>query len=190
MKHLKAAFLAVVGTLALTAGASAAVVCNDDGDCWRSKEKLDYPPEARLHVYGDDYAIGPKYKIARSSRRARLLSWRSLDRLLISASLFRRSGFRTRNPGAASFPNPHGACSNFRMVFRRYSSASGCGVRCERQSRKPYSVGHRYSAMPAMKDRPTLEEPVELDPTELLGLSKWRRFQPDPDSQRSTAEQD
>jgi hypothetical protein len=51
---------ALIGLVALTASASAAVVCNDDGDCWRSKERLDYPPHARLHVYGDDYAIGPK----------------------------------------------------------------------------------------------------------------------------------
>ncbi len=28
----------------------------------RSKDRLDYPPEARLHVYGDDFAIGPKYR--------------------------------------------------------------------------------------------------------------------------------
>jgi len=62
MKHLKTAVLAVLGTLALTAGASAAVVCNDEGDCWRTKDRLAYPPQARVQIYGDDYAIGPKYK--------------------------------------------------------------------------------------------------------------------------------
>ena len=62
MNHLKTAALAIFATVALTVGASAAVVCNDDGDCWRSKERFDYPPQARVHVYGDDYAIGPKYK--------------------------------------------------------------------------------------------------------------------------------
>jgi hypothetical protein len=61
MKKLTTAALAVIGLVALTASASASVVCNDDGDCWRTKERIDYPPEARLHVYGDDYAIGPKY---------------------------------------------------------------------------------------------------------------------------------
>ena len=63
MRHFKIALLAILGTLALTATASAAVVCNDEGDCWRSKERLTYPPETRLHIYGDDYAIGPKYKM-------------------------------------------------------------------------------------------------------------------------------
>jgi hypothetical protein len=60
MKKLTTAALAVIGLVALTASASASVVCNDDGDCWRSKDRLDYPPQARVHIYGDDYAIGPK----------------------------------------------------------------------------------------------------------------------------------
>jgi hypothetical protein len=54
--------LALVGFVSLTASASAAVVCNDEGDCWRVKKELTYPPEARVHIYGDDYAIGPKYR--------------------------------------------------------------------------------------------------------------------------------
>lgn len=62
MNHFKTAVLAVLGTLALTASASAAVVCNDEGDCWRTKERLAYPPQARVQIYGDDYAIGPKYR--------------------------------------------------------------------------------------------------------------------------------
>ena len=41
---LGAAFL---GVLAMAAtGASAAVVCNDEGDCWKVKDKYDYPPAA------------------------------------------------------------------------------------------------------------------------------------------------
>jgi hypothetical protein len=59
MNYLKTAALAVLGTAALTAGASAAVVCNEDGDCWRTKERLTYPPEARVQIYGDDYALAP-----------------------------------------------------------------------------------------------------------------------------------
>jgi hypothetical protein len=62
MKHLKTVILAVLGIVALTAGASAAVVCNDEGDCWRTKERFAYPPDARVQLYDDDYAIGPKYR--------------------------------------------------------------------------------------------------------------------------------
>ena len=62
MKRLGTAALALIGMVAATASASAAVVCNDEGDCWRVKKELTYPPEARVHVYGDDYAIGPKYR--------------------------------------------------------------------------------------------------------------------------------
>jgi hypothetical protein len=60
--NFKTTVLAVLASFALTTGASAAVICNDEGDCWRSKERLTYPPEARVQIYGDDYAIGPKYK--------------------------------------------------------------------------------------------------------------------------------
>jgi hypothetical protein len=63
MKHyLTLASLALLGTLVLATGASAAVVCNEDGDCWRTKERLTYPPAARVQIYGDDYTIGPKYR--------------------------------------------------------------------------------------------------------------------------------
>lgn len=50
MTYLKTAALAILGTLALTANASAAVVCNEDGDCWRTKERLTYPPAARVQI--------------------------------------------------------------------------------------------------------------------------------------------
>jgi hypothetical protein len=37
--------LGVVGALALTStSASAAIVCNEEGDCWRVKEGYEYPP--------------------------------------------------------------------------------------------------------------------------------------------------
>jgi hypothetical protein len=62
MNYLKTAALAVLGTIALTVGASAAVICNEDGDCWRTKERLTYPPEARVQIYEDDYTLGPKYR--------------------------------------------------------------------------------------------------------------------------------
>ncbi len=48
--------LTLAGTIALmTSSASAAVVCNDEGDCWRVKEKYEYKPEFGLRVYGDDW---------------------------------------------------------------------------------------------------------------------------------------
>ena len=55
MKYLVSAALGIVGVLALATGASAAVVCNEDGDCWRVKEKHTYPPDVKLHVYEDDW---------------------------------------------------------------------------------------------------------------------------------------
>jgi hypothetical protein len=61
MKYLGSAAFAVA--LVFATGASAAVVCNDEGDCWRTKERLTYPPEARVNIYEDDYVIGPKYKL-------------------------------------------------------------------------------------------------------------------------------
>jgi hypothetical protein len=59
MKYLGAA-LAVLGTLALSSSASAAIVCNEEGDCWKVKEKHTYPPEVRLQVYEDDWVIDKK----------------------------------------------------------------------------------------------------------------------------------
>ncbi len=48
MKYLGTALLGAAGILALSVtGASAAIVCNEDGDCWRTKERLTYPPDAR-----------------------------------------------------------------------------------------------------------------------------------------------
>jgi hypothetical protein len=56
MKTLRNALLGVVGVLALTAtSVSAAVVCNEHGDCWRVKEKHTYPPNVKLHIYDDDW---------------------------------------------------------------------------------------------------------------------------------------
>ena len=64
MKYVVSGLIAAVGVLALTAsGASAAVVCNDEGDCWKVKDKYEYPPEVRLHVYDDDWKWeGDKYR--------------------------------------------------------------------------------------------------------------------------------
>ena len=56
MKHIATAALALAGAFALTTtSASAAIVCNGEGDCWRVKEAWDYRPEFGLRVYGDDW---------------------------------------------------------------------------------------------------------------------------------------
>ena len=57
----------VVGSAALLStsfGASAAVICNDEGDCWRVKERRDYEPSLRLRVLPDDWKWkeGEKYR--------------------------------------------------------------------------------------------------------------------------------
>jgi hypothetical protein len=52
-----------VGLLAFGATtASAAVVCNDEGDCWRTKERYTYPPDAGVRIYSDDWRWGPNDK--------------------------------------------------------------------------------------------------------------------------------
>src|SRR4029079_4330883 len=56
MKYLGTALLGAAGILALSVtGASAAIVCNEDSDCWHVKQAYDYPPDVRVHVYGDDW---------------------------------------------------------------------------------------------------------------------------------------
>ena len=53
-KVLRAALLAV-SALALTAGsASAHIVCNEEGACWRVKVKHEYKPEHRVQIHDDD----------------------------------------------------------------------------------------------------------------------------------------
>lgn len=57
--------VAFLGLLALTAtNASAAVVCNDEGDCWRVKERPKYPPGVNVQIYEDDWKWpeGGKYR--------------------------------------------------------------------------------------------------------------------------------
>jgi hypothetical protein len=60
MRYLLGAALGL-GLVAITGtGVSAAVVCNDEGDCWRVKERYTYPPDVTLNVYEDDYVIDEK----------------------------------------------------------------------------------------------------------------------------------
>jgi hypothetical protein len=46
--------------LACNVSASAAIVCNDERECWKVKEKHTYLPNVKLHVYEDDYVIDTK----------------------------------------------------------------------------------------------------------------------------------
>jgi hypothetical protein len=64
MKYLVSAALGIFGMLALPVSASAAVVCNADGDCWRTAERHAYPPDVNLQIYDDDWTWGdrPNYR--------------------------------------------------------------------------------------------------------------------------------
>lgn len=56
MKALSLALLMAGSALAVTAmGAQAAVVCNEEGDCWRTKEKHEYRPEFKVRIYDDNW---------------------------------------------------------------------------------------------------------------------------------------
>jgi hypothetical protein len=70
MKYLASVAFGV-GLLALPVTASAAIVCNDDGDCWRTKKSLTYPPEARVQIYDDDWVMDTKKYKWREARPGR-----------------------------------------------------------------------------------------------------------------------
>ncbi len=55
MRILAATASLGIGAILMLSPASAAVVCNEDGDCWRVKEHYDYKPEWRLRIYDDDW---------------------------------------------------------------------------------------------------------------------------------------
>lgn len=53
--------LSLIAAAALTIGATAAsaeVVCNSSGDCWRVKERRTYEPSLNLKVYPDSWKWG------------------------------------------------------------------------------------------------------------------------------------
>jgi hypothetical protein len=50
------AMLVGIGALAATAGsASARVVCNSEGDCWHTDQKVKYPPTLGVTIHPDDW---------------------------------------------------------------------------------------------------------------------------------------
>ena len=56
MRTLTAALLAFAGSIAVSATtASAAVVCNRSGDCWRVRGNPVYKPELRLNIHPDNW---------------------------------------------------------------------------------------------------------------------------------------
>ena len=57
--------LAGAAALAATAGsASAYVVCNREGDCWRTHERYNYSPTFGLRIYDDNWRwrSGERYR--------------------------------------------------------------------------------------------------------------------------------
>lgn len=56
MKSLTMIVCLCASALALSAsGASAAIVCNREGDCWHTKARHQYRPEFQLRVHGDNW---------------------------------------------------------------------------------------------------------------------------------------
>jgi hypothetical protein len=81
MNILTKAALVCASALTLTAtSASAAIVCNDDGDCWHVSGQPDYQPELKLRIYGDDWkwSDNDHYRW-REAQRAWLLAPGRLD---------------------------------------------------------------------------------------------------------------
>jgi hypothetical protein len=56
MNALTNALVVGAGALTLIAtAASAAVVCNDEGDCWHVRGRPEYKPELRLQIHPDNW---------------------------------------------------------------------------------------------------------------------------------------
>lgn len=63
MNAMSKGLLIAAGAVTLAAGAatmtaapaSAAIVCNRDGDCWRVRGRPSYRPDFGLRIYGDDW---------------------------------------------------------------------------------------------------------------------------------------
>jgi hypothetical protein len=63
MRSINKALLIGATALTLTATtASAAVVCNDEGDCWRVRGRPDYGPDLRLSIHPDNWQRSERYR--------------------------------------------------------------------------------------------------------------------------------
>ncbi len=61
MNAISKALILSASALAFAAtGASAAVVCNNEGDCWHVKGEAKYKPEFKLHVHPDNWKFAEK----------------------------------------------------------------------------------------------------------------------------------
>jgi hypothetical protein len=54
-KYVASAAIGAIGLAFAATGASAAVVCNAEGDCWHAKQKYNYHPDWGVTVYDDDW---------------------------------------------------------------------------------------------------------------------------------------
>ena len=61
MKYL-GSVIGLLGTLVLTTSASAAIVCNDEGDCWKVKESHKYPSGVKIFEDNWKWPEGGKYR--------------------------------------------------------------------------------------------------------------------------------
>ncbi len=62
---------ATVGSLTMSPQtASAAVVCNSDGECWKTRGRPNYGPDLGLRIYGDSWRWrkGENYRWRNSGR--------------------------------------------------------------------------------------------------------------------------
>jgi hypothetical protein len=55
IRMLGLALISGLSLLAFTTMASAAVICNDEGDCWHSQQNYTYPPGTMLHIHPDNW---------------------------------------------------------------------------------------------------------------------------------------
>jgi len=57
---LLGAAISLAALTAMAAPASAYVVCNREGDCWRTHERYDYRPAWGLRIYDDNWRWGDR----------------------------------------------------------------------------------------------------------------------------------
>ena len=66
----KATIIAAAAVILGAGSASADVICNEDGDCWKTKERRVYEPSLKLRVMPDDWRWkeGERYRWRDSGR--------------------------------------------------------------------------------------------------------------------------
>ena len=51
-----------------TLASQAAVVCNEEGDCWKTTERYEYKPEFKVTIHEDDWKLDEKKYRMREDR--------------------------------------------------------------------------------------------------------------------------